>query len=260
MFSTYVLGIESNFRGAALIEQLVLYGIFPKIVWGPQVEIDRIRIARYTNQKFANFAIGREIKPEEIACCLGHIEMYENFYATENEWGLFLEDDAIPLLDPSPLIKRLPTSDKPLHIFLHDGPGTNLPFRQDGILKEFDLSRRLDPQYGAYGYLLNRSAVSKILKSPVRDLINTPDWPYFWPRDIKFYVSSDVYFSHPKDLSTSIIGERINKEAKLSSQIPKWSKIIQGQKISPDFRHILYKEFSLKLLRVSLQIWKRITK
>jgi hypothetical protein len=260
MFSAYVLGIKSNFRGVALIEQLELYGIFPNIVWGPQVEVDRIRIAQHTNQEFANFAIGRDIKPEEIACCLGHIEMYENFHATESEWGLFLEDDAIPLLDPISLIKRLPTSDEPLQIFLHDGPGTNLRFRQDKELKKLDLTRRLDPQYGAYGYLLNRSAVSKILNSPIREFINTPDWPYFWPRQIKYFVSSEVYFSHPKDLSISIIGERINKEAKLINQIPRWSKITEAQKFSPEIQTLLYKEFSLKLLRIFLQIWKRISK
>jgi hypothetical protein len=260
MFSTYVLGIKSNFRGNALIEQLAHYEIVRNMVWGPQVEIDQEKIAKHTDQKFANFAIGRDIKQQEIACCLGHIEMYQNFDATEKEWGLFLEDDAIPLLDPSPLIKKLPTSDKPLQIFLHDGPGSNLLFRQDRILKELGLSRRLDPQYGAYGYLLNRSAVSKILKSPIKDLINTPDWPYFWPRDIRFFVSSHVYFSHPKDLSFSIIGERINKEAKLMSQIPNFSRIIQGQKFSSDFRHLFYKEFSLKLLRISLQLWKKISR
>ena len=186
--------------------------------------------------------------------------MYENFHAAESEWGLFLEDDAIPLLDPSPLIKRLPTSDEALQIFLHDGPGTDLPFRQDKELKKLDLIRRLDPQYGAYGYLLNKSAVSKILNSPIRDFINTPDWPYFWPHQIKYFVSSDVYFSHPKDLSFSIIGERINKEAKIIHQIPSLTKIIKAIKYFPEIPTLLYKEISLKFLRISLQIWKRITK
>jgi hypothetical protein len=257
MFITYILGVTTNFRGNELIEKLMQYGIKPNVVWGPELENDHQLLLQHTNQKFANFAIGRDIKPQEIACCLGHIRMYEYFSNSSREWGLFLEDDAIMILDPTPLINNLPKTDEPIHIFIHDGPGTNLPLPRNHSLEKLGLSRRLDPQYGAYGYVLNQAAVSEILKSPIKLLINTPDWPYFWPRNIKFFTSKDVYFSHPKDTSMSIIGDRINKAANLRNQFPSLRKVKAGLKFYSDIRHIVYKEIYSKICRITLQVWKK---
>ena len=257
MFSTYVLGIESNFRGENLINELIRYKISPNVVWGPDVSEDDSTIKANTNQKFANFAIGRNIKPQEVACCLGHIRMYEKFFENDDEWGLFLEDDAILKLDPTPIFESLPTTNREIQIFIHDGPGTNLRYRKNLVTTGNIFLRRLDPQYGAYGYILNRAAVSSILNSQIKSLINTPDWPYFWPRDIHFYVSSEVYVSHPKDMRLSIIGERINKKPTLKSRVPKWSRVVEGQKYSSDFKVIFYREVTVKIIRIYLQLKKR---
>ena len=260
MFSTYILGIKSNFRGERLIQELISYNISPKIVWGPEVSEDISLIESHINQKFANFTIGRDIKPQEVACCLGHIRMYENFVESGDEWGLFFEDDAILKRNPTPIFESLPTTNAKIQIFIHDGPGTNLKYGKKLTTPENVFISRLDPQYGAYGYIMNRAAVSSVLISQITMFINTPDWPYFWPKEIQFYVSRDVYVSHPQDASMSIIGERINKEATLINQLPKWSRLTKGLKYSNTFNIIFYREVSLKIIRIFLQLKKRIIK
>jgi len=260
MFASYILGVQGNFRGNSLVEELRVFGISPTIVWGPKVGVDDALIKENTNQDFANFSINREIKPQEVACCLGHFRMYEKFYESEQDWGLFLEDDALMLANPSDFIENLTKTNEPLHIFIHDGPGTNLAYRQKSLFSKQELVRYLDPQYGAYGYLLNRSAVIAILNSSAKRLINTPDWPYFWPKNMKFLVSNQVYFSHPNDSSMSIIGERVNREATLRSQFPHLLNLLRGLKFTDDALHLYHKEIYLKAIRISLQLRKRLFK
>ena len=257
MISTYVLGIRSNFRGESLIQKLICYNLSPNVVWGLDVSEDDSIIKSHTNQKFANFTIGRDIKPQEVACCLGHIRMYEEFFNSADEWGLFFEDDAILIQDPTLILENLPKTNEKIQIFIHDGPGTNLRYGKNIITPKHVFTRRLDSQYGAYGYILNRAAVSSILNSQILVMINTPDWPYFWPRDIHFYVSSEVYVSHPEDMSMSIIGERINKKNTIKNQLPKWSRLIKGLSYSSDFKIIFHREVKLKVIRIYLQFRKR---
>ncbi len=260
MFSTYVLGVKSNFRGENLIRDLTSYNLSPKVVWGLKVPEDESIITAHTDQKFANFAIDRDVKPQEVACCLGHIRMYESFFDSGDEWGLFFEDDAILKLDPTSILEELPATTKKIQIFIHDGPGTNLRYGKNLKTPTQIFLQRFDPQYGAYGYILNRAAISSILNSKIKVMINTPDWPYFWPRDVHFYVSTDIYVTHPEDMSMSIIGERINKKANLKSQLPKWSRIKEGRKYSADFNIIFYREVMSKVIRIYLQIKKRVVK
>jgi len=163
-------------------------------------------------------------------------------------------------LNPRSLLESLPTIQELCHLFIHDGPGTNLNLRsaKDDLFGELGMIKRLDPQYGAYGYLLNRPAVELILKSRVISYINTPDWPYLWPRKIRFYQSKLVFFSHPKDTSMSIIGQRINAEAKVINQLPNFLRVISGMKLGIGFRELLHKEITLKISRLTLQIFRKM--
>jgi hypothetical protein len=104
---------------------------------------------------------------------------------------------------------------------------------------------------------LNRAAVLRIIESPIKQLINTPDWPYFWPREVMFVATEEVFISHPQDLSMSIIGERVNKEAKLRNMMPNILRVRRGFKFHRNMGHFIYREISLKSIRALLQIWKR---
>ena len=256
----YILGVKEHFRGDELVRRLNSFGLSSTIIWGPQASIDVDLISRNTNQKFANFAIKRDILPEEVACSLGHLRMYSKFIQSNQMWGLFLEDDAICIENPSMLLNRLPITDTPCHIFLHDGGGTNLNIRspRNNLLHEMGMIKRLDPQYGAYGYLLNRRAAELILKSKAVSLLQTADWPYLWPREIEFYQSKIIYFTHPEDLSQSLIGNRTNAEAKLISQLPNFLRIFIGIRLGIGARQVIHREVILKLQRISLQIKRKI--
>ena len=68
-FQTYVLGVQTNFRGVALVENLKAVGIQPEIVWGPEAQIDSELLSNHTNQEYCAFTINREIKKQEV--CIG---------------------------------------------------------------------------------------------------------------------------------------------------------------------------------------------
>lgn len=259
-YLTYVLGVPSNFRGESLCKSLRDFGIAPEIVFGPEIETDFELIQKSTNNDYAIFTIRRRIKPQEVACCLGHLRMYARFFESRAEWGIFLEDDAICIENPKSLLEKMPITNRPCHIFLHDGPGTNLNLWSAGSdpLSGLGMIRRLDPQYGAYGYALNRAAVGLILKSKTVRYINTTDWPYLWPRRIKFYKSDKVFFMHPEDMSMSIIGERVNAQAQLINQLPSFFRFISGVKLGIGVRETFYREVTLKLIRLTFQIAKKI--
>ena len=259
-FQTYLLGVRTSFRGEALVEDLKKLGIQPEIVWGPETQIDSELISNHTNQEYCNFTINRNIKKQEVACCLGHLRMYRIFSESETEWGFFLEDDAILVLDPSTLIRELPITNQPLHIFVHDGPGTDLKLwrRSSAELSQLKLVRKLDHQYGAYGYLLNRAAIREILAAKIDTYINTPDWPYLWPKKIHFYHSKTNYISHPSDTSMSIIGERLNDASRFVSLIPNPKRVIKGKQLGINLGFMFYKEIYLKSVRIILQVFKRI--
>jgi len=234
--------------------------LYPEIVYGPEVVSDQELIQKFTNQIYAQFSIRRNIKPQEVACCLGHLRMYSKFFDSGEEWGLFLEDDAICIANPKHLLEALPIVKEPRHVFVHDGPGTNLNLKnaKNDPLSELAMTQRLDPQYGAYGYLLNRAAVTQILQSKVVSYIDTPDWPYLWPPDMKFYQSRIVFFTHPKDMSMSIIGERINADAKFINQFPNLLRITEGIRIGLTPREVYHKEIAMKLLRLFYQTIRKI--
>jgi GR25 family glycosyltransferase involved in LPS biosynthesis len=260
-FQTYVLGVRTNFRGEALVENLKALGIQPEIVWGPEAQIDSELLSSHTNQEYCSFTINRDIKKQEVACCMGHLRMYQRFIESETEWGFFLEDDAILVLDPSLLIRQLPTTKQPLHIFINDGPGTDLKHwrgSHTGLLR-LDLVRKLDPQYGAYGYLLNRAAIREIMSAKIDSYINTPDWPYLWPQKMHFYHSKTIYVSHPSDTSMSIIGERLNEASRFVSLIPNPIRVMRGKQLGISLKFLIYKEIYLKSVRITLQVFKRIS-
>ena len=256
----YILGLQNHFRGDVLNSELKKFKIDPEIVWGPDVNQELKLIQSMTNQSFAKFSINREIKEHEVSCSIGHLRMYEKFRQSPDEWALFLEDDAICIKNPEHFFDSLPKMKQPIQIFLHDGPGTNLKLNEFSKLKTLGLTRRLDPQYGAYGYMLNKPAVQLILNSKVTRLISSADWPFLWPRKIKFYVSNQVYFSHPKDTTNSIIGVRINEKVKIKSHLPDIFRINQGLRLGISFHEIIYKEITVKLLRIVLQIKRKVWK
>ena len=260
-FETYVLGMRTNFRGDTLVENLKAFGIQYEIVWGPETQVDSELISSRTNQEYCNFTINRKIKSQEVACCLGHLRMYRKFIESQTEWGFFLEDDALLMQDPSMMIQDLPITSQPLHIFIHDGPGTDLKlwrWSRTDLLK-LSLERKLDPQYGAYGYLLNRAAIRAILESKIDTYINTPDWPYLWPKKIHFYHSKNAFISHPSDTSMSIIGERLNETLRFVSLIPNPKRVMKGKQLGISLDFMFYKEIYLKSLRIVLQVFKRIS-
>lgn len=261
-YEVYILGVRGNFRGNKLFGELLKLGLEPKIVWGPEIDIDVNMISDLTNYEYSKFTIKREIKAQEIACCIGHIRMYREFLTSNSEWGLFLEDDAILLLDPTPLLQDLTQLTCPVQIFIHDGPGTDLPvaFKEHAGISEANFVKKLDPQYGAYGYLLNRCAAEEVLKSKISTYINTPDWPYLWPTNISFYHSKKTYISHPEDHSMSIIGERINAEAKILNLLPSLLRVVRGMKLGLSFSDLIKREIVLKFRRLFLQLLRKVSK
>jgi hypothetical protein len=182
--------------------------------------------------------------------------MYFKFAETEKDWALFLEDDTILISDPSPILECLQVTNSPVHISIHDGPHLKMLFmsKSKGISFGFPFKKLLDPPYGAYAYLINRSAALKILDSKSDKFISSPDWPYIWPGTISYFQTRKVYFSHPVETEHSIIGERINSEQLWKNRIPSLNRFFTAIKLGVPYQTAYDRELKFKFMRICGQI------
>lgn len=258
----YVLGVKKNFRGETLIKDLTAQGFKTIVIEGPDLsdEKDRVEVSSYINQKYAKFTIRRLVKPQEIACTIGHMRMFKKHLESSDDWALFLEDDAILKSGLRDFVSQLKSTKHPTQIFVHDGPGTNLSkikILRDELNNNQKMLRIFDPNYGAYGYLLNRKGIEAILNSQSIKYINTPDWPYAWPIFMRFYKTREIYISHPPE-GPSIIGQRVNSKNSMWYQIPNPVRFIYGIALGLRLTTLFYREIYSKTIRILKQTHRKM--
>jgi hypothetical protein len=255
---TLILGVEGKFRGDNLLQALTNLGHEPKVVWAPPIS-EVVPLHNNSKQrKFAHFQYRRYLKVEEISCALGHRKIYEEFNCTSENWALVLEDDAILGLDPSSLISKLPNTDEPCIILLHEGEG-NLYYKFR-LRKRIHISgtrELLVPRGLAVSYLINTAAARIALQRNNPNLVSVADWPYTWQHSIRFYESVNRYFDHPKNIDTSVIGLRVTPKNNLRSHFPNPLRVIEGIKYGTGARNAYKQEFELK---AKILIWVALNK
>jgi glycosyl transferase family 25 len=213
---TYVLGLQDSFRGKSLENFLHNRGLNPEIIYGIDgKDFTEKDLKKIYSSRRAKVIMGRNLANSEIACALGHIEIYKKFIESGDEWALILEDDTYPtngfVLDKvqfntlrTPAIVCLQGVEYAMKNRKH------LPYLIRSVRDlspstgNFFVYEAVGRIHGTFSYLINQKAAELALKKQ-RRIDSTADWPYAWRDLIKFFITEKMHFD--VDLKSSIIDE-----------------------------------------------------
>jgi glycosyl transferase family 25 len=225
----YVLGLKEAFRGTDLVTYLRDLGFEPETVFGVDARsfTSEEFLSLYSNWRSIRI-MNRELTPMEVACAIGHRNIYEKFAQTNEEWAMILEEDGVPTENF--------TLDKVSLKFLNEPVVINLQ-GASRILKQYDefphliygvnnLSENeialnvysvIGNVQGAFAYLMNRQAALIAIDS-YKTIDSVADWPYAWRNKVTFALTDQAQFG--VNLEGSVIAEgRSKKLAKVESQL-----------------------------------------
>jgi hypothetical protein len=222
---SYVLGLEKNFRGSDLLDNLVALGLQPRVVWGLEVSMYcQEYLDSLIDQKKCKLILGRTLSHFELSCALGHLEMYEEFLADEADWGIFLEDDAILRPEFPKLITRVTSLSGPIVVSLASSNDVRFeprpfPFHEERLdndsLKDFFLCAI--PPVLAHGYLMNRAAALIAVHTLRGKRVYSPaDFPFEFRNLVPFFASETEYVGVRETESTI-------EESRVGTYAPKTS-------------------------------------
>jgi hypothetical protein len=193
IFDTFILGVQSKYRGQELELSLKEQNFSYKNIWGiDATEVSTQDIEIDVNQMLSKLFVGRELHRGEIACLEVHQRAYKTFSKTENDWVLILEDDAeVPRLN-IPLISKILQSIKGPAIIQLFPPVNRTEISSEEFITEagnsFFLNKNFSLGKGTYAYFVNKDAVRIILKGMRnRKFCSPADWPINWKGRIRAY-------------------------------------------------------------------------
>lgn len=126
---------------------------------------------------------GRQIKPGEVGCYLSHVNAWKEFYESDNEYALILEDDAN--FDPQQLknvINMLLSISQDWDICTFES-GSRKFSTVKQVDNQYSLVKFRSNSYGLAAYLLNKKAAGQLLsyKFPIKMPVD-----YYVPRSWEF--------------------------------------------------------------------------
>jgi GR25 family glycosyltransferase involved in LPS biosynthesis len=208
---TYILGIKDNFRGNSIKDELESRGMEVEVVHGIDGQLmTESQIERVYSKSKAKVVSKRELSRGEIACRLGHSEIYARIASESQNWSLVLEDDTKILNFEVLTTLELKDVKKPMIVQLQGLTGlqnNSLAIKGEKVtgygclvMKVDNLSVKPNVDFpvlcfkglseGTYGYLINKSAATVALNSGNK-IDSTADWPYRWRDEILFAVSAE---------------------------------------------------------------------
>jgi hypothetical protein len=236
----FLLGLERDFRGEETVSECNRLGLDLQVCFGLDARQESPeRIAELYSEAGAKFAIDRRLSPPEVACVWGHQRMRERFLTeTDQEWGLFLEDDATFVVSRFPDYADLePLPAAPIVITLLGIPPEGMVTERIALSDGRSLAHLLDPPDYAVAYLANRAAAEMSLMSyRGRGIDSVPDWPYRWNRSVQFWA-----------VDPPIAGIRA-MESLLESQRLELQRAAT-RRISPPIQHLLLTLCGMRLIR-----------
>jgi len=204
---TYILGLESAFRGNKLIANLS----------NPIFEIEKFSgldarslleedLLKYYSPEKTKLLLHRQISSAEIGCAFSHNLIYQNMVKNSINSALVLEDDA-KLINLDKLISTMNQFQSDLRFreipsVLQLGSQNFTDKNSKGLI----MSIRF-PGYCTYAYILNLAAAHKLFNSSLK-IYSTADWP-LTSMDVKWFRSPTVLFENG-DQENSIISQERN--------------------------------------------------
>jgi len=207
----YMLGLTGDrFRGQGLLSRLQAMGISCTFVEGIDARVAPAgALGSRVDQNAALLAYGPHLSDGVVACAIGHQMMYRRFVNSHADWALILEDDAKLLHDPRLLMGALRGVCKPTIVQLNVNRSPYVmeqrEVRAGDQTMPLTLRRHFDPTFGAYAYLINRTAAMIAVQCSDRyRIVNPADWPFLWRSDVEFW---DVIpeFAQPQSGVDSVI-------------------------------------------------------
>ncbi len=110
-----------------------------------------------------DFRHGKSVNPNELGCYLSHYKAIETFMASENEYGIIMEDDAWLSEETKTVLDALITHNKEWDVANLNGRHHGMPVRQKRLTETHSLVAYLFRRTGAACYLINREAGLKYL-------------------------------------------------------------------------------------------------
>ena len=167
----------------------------------------------FAPQKAAEFLLGRRIGKNELACVLGHLNIYKDFVQNSlDEWCLVLEDDA--KLEPKVMQFLELESQFPRKSIIHLSPqnmDSEMRLKKKLLTSKescFEINKLLDFVPRTHAYLIDRQAAKiAIRNSRTNKFYFTADWPLSWIRKVDFWVTTEN-LSDVLDLGSNIADER----------------------------------------------------
>lgn len=181
---TYIVNLEKSMVRKQYMQELLsgykfLEVEFVKAIDGRLLSEDERR-SRFDYARCKDL-YGRTLNAGEVGCALSHRKAYSELLKSDCQYALILEDDISIIRDLSSLdlaaIDELLTVQAPRALMLS---GDYWYYKKKGIAKLFTAS-------GAYAYIINRAAASRILA------INPPccvadDWTFYKRNGLKLFA------------------------------------------------------------------------
>ncbi|NVO57712.1 glycosyltransferase family 25 protein [Rhodobacteraceae bacterium B1Z28] len=199
------LGLEHQFSDAIPGDQL------------EEADMRRIYDAEMNRSKFK-----RPLSRSEVACTLGHRQIWQKVAASEDHLCLVLEDDATFVQDPRPFLDAIgqcPECFEDVMIKL-DG----VPCKTAQVLKTIGkqnliLSDRLPPR--TTGYILGRRAAARLveLDAPISRPVDI-DLKFYWEHKVPILTLREQMVAEREAFDSNI--EACRREAKTGSTLSRF--------------------------------------
>ncbi|TFC33961.1 glycosyltransferase family 25 protein [Cryobacterium sp. TMT2-42-4] len=187
MLEALVIGLDRNYRGTELEDQLREHGIPIHRVQGVMVDELPGGLDSYVDQAAARVLQRRELTKGEVGCALAHRAAWAALAASGNLFSLVFEDDARLVGKPinDEIMEALQTSHPTIVVLDAYSDYTVISSRQDALART--VFKTLVPPPGAWAYGLNRAAAEVLLEDG-RRVSSVTDWPARVAHKIDFYT------------------------------------------------------------------------
>jgi GR25 family glycosyltransferase involved in LPS biosynthesis len=187
MLEALVIGLDRNYRGAELEDQLGEHGIPMRRVQGVMVDDLPGGLDSHVDQAAARVLQRRELTKGEVGCALAHRAAWAALVASGNPFSLVFEDDARLVGKPmnDEIIQALQSSRPTVVVLDAYSDYTVISSHQDALART--VFKALVPPPGAWAYGLNRAAAEALLEDG-RKVSSVTDWPALVAHKIEFYT------------------------------------------------------------------------
>jgi hypothetical protein len=228
----FILGLQDDFRGQRLEEQLHELGIETSRIPGIDGRrLDKSELTKLYSKRASRLLLGRDMSSAEVACVIGHRRMMMALVASGAKYAFFFEDDAAIESDLRPLLSILSFISGQRAVVLlgssnHVDPSDEARPRygwNGGVIAQLQA-----PGTGAFAYLMTREAAQFALaRYHGRKVDSVADWPLGWSHDVTFWRSEPPLAKHTSQadrLSLIAAGREVAVHSR-PLQNPSWPQI-----------------------------------